>query len=58
MMKYAVINNENIVVNSIIWDGESKWSPPAGHRIIKSEAGIGSQYDPATKKFSAPVNKE
>ena len=33
-MDYALIReSDNKVVNVIVWDGESQWSPPEGHRI-------------------------
>jgi hypothetical protein len=52
---YAVIDGD-IVVNTVIWDGQSNWSPPDGN-IIESLAdwphvGIGWTYNP-----KATVNK-
>ncbi|CAM5772031.1 hypothetical protein LMIY3S_03707 [Labrys miyagiensis] len=44
-MRYAVIEN-GIVVNAIIWDGESEWSPPEGQQVVQSDAAtIGDSYD-------------
>jgi hypothetical protein len=60
MARYAVINSENVVVNVIIWDGISPWSPPAGHQAI-----LGANrperdyiYDPESNTFSPPVINE
>jgi hypothetical protein len=52
---YAVIDG-GLVVNTVVWDGESAWSPPEG-TIIESLAdwphvGIGWTYNP-----KATVNK-
>jgi len=34
-MNYAVINTDSgLVVNVIVWDGESEWSPPEGHEVV------------------------
>ncbi len=46
---YAVIDAEtNIVVNAILWDGESEWTPPAGTYVQSlegTEAGIGWKFE-------------
>ena len=47
-MRYAVIDGDGLVVNTIIWDGESEWSPPEGHQVVglstDSSVGIGATY--------------
>jgi hypothetical protein len=46
-MHYALINSENLVVNVIVWDGVSNWSPPEGHYVIcidGLDVGIGYKY--------------
>lgn len=53
-MKYAVINEKGQVVNSIILEDVSQWTPPEGHHIVaSSEAGPGWVY--ADGVFSDPV---
>jgi hypothetical protein len=45
---YAVIDSEtNIVVNVILWDGKSSWSPPSGTYVepLTGEAGIGWKFE-------------
>ena len=45
-MYYAVIReSDNKVVNIIVWDGESEWTPPEGHRI--------EPFDPVAHTFEA-----
>lgn len=29
----------DLVVNQIVWDGSSAWSPPKGHTLIAEEEG-------------------
>jgi hypothetical protein len=41
-MNYALLDESNTVVNVIDWDGESNWTPPAGHIALPLfEGGIG-----------------
>lgn len=36
--RYAVINDETgRCVNVILWDGVSKWAPPAGHHVVQDD---------------------
>ncbi|ELI9468635.1 tail fiber assembly protein [Escherichia coli] len=49
---YAVIEN-NTVVNTVLWDGESEWSPDNGVAIPAADGvGIGWLYADGT--FTAP----
>ena len=49
---YAVIEN-NTVVNAVLWDGESEWSPDNGVAIPAADGvGIGWLYADGT--FTAP----
>jgi len=44
---YAVIDAVGNVINVVLWDGETDWSPPEGATVIKingSGAGIGWTY--------------
>lgn len=53
-MKHAIINQDNKVVNIIIWEG-AEWLPPRNHTVVRSdEANIGDIYDPVTNTFSKP----
>ena len=31
---YAVVDSNNVVVNLILWDGQSGWTPPDGCTVI------------------------
>lgn len=55
-MNYAVINQvTNIVVNVVVWDGVSPWSPPEGTFVIQSDtAGIGWIYNINDGSFTPP----
>lgn len=46
MDSYAVVNSESKVINIIIWDGVSPYSPPDGFQLIKSDTAIiGWEWD-------------
>jgi hypothetical protein len=48
MNKYALINNQNIVDNIIVWDGGDSWQPPQTMTCINVEdieCNIGWVYD-------------
>lgn len=48
-MKYALINADGLIVNSIIWDGETEFDPGEGIMVVKipdgTRAGRGWTYD-------------
>ena len=37
MYKYALINNQNIVENIVLWDGSDSWQPPENMTCINVE---------------------
>jgi hypothetical protein len=46
MNRYAIIQ-DNIVINIIIWDGQSQWIHPEGTQLIQSDSlNIGDTYSP------------
>ena len=48
MYKYALINDQNIVSNLVLWDGETEWTPPNGLQplnVENIECAIGWVYD-------------
>lgn len=60
-MNYAVINEENLVINVISWDGISQYNPGAGLSLIQSEsASIGDTYNGVeiVKKSQDPETSE
>jgi hypothetical protein len=59
MNRYALINNQNIVDNIILWDGSDSWTPPENMTCINVESikcGIGWSYDGTV--FTAPPEPE
>ena len=55
MYKHALINNQNIVDNIIVWDGGDSWQPPENMTCINVEnieCNIGWIYDGSV--FTAP----
>jgi len=59
-MNWAVIDsNTNIVVNVVLWDGVSTWSPPEGCIAIQSDvAGIGWIYNPDDGSLTPPEDQQ
>ncbi len=54
-MYHCVINDNNEVVNVVLWDGKSEWNPGPGLRAIADPSRKGSifdLYDPETNTFS------
>ena len=45
-MNYAIIDNDNICVNIVVWDGDANWNPGEGltARIIEN-CGIGNEVE-------------
>jgi len=59
MYRYAVCNADNLVVNVIIWDGQTRWAPPSGCFVVRSDVcDIGHIYDPNTQTFAYPPQEE
>lgn len=58
---YAIVENGE-VVNLVLWDGVTPWSPPQGCTAVLASAGayMGSTYDgntftPPTQPVEAPA---
>lgn len=46
MSNFAVIDTQNVVVNTIVWDGDSLYTPAEGTTLIRSEtAKIGDVWN-------------
>lgn len=55
--KYAVVDGSNNVINIVLWDGVTTWSPPAGTTSALSGGGAGDAEIGGTYSggiFSAP----
>jgi len=52
MNRYALVNEDNYVLNVLWWDEQTPWSPPSGIRVIKDDnVSRGDMYDPITNTF-------
>lgn len=52
MKRHAIININNEVVNVIVWDGITRWSPPTNHIAVQFDiCDIGDTYDPENNKI-------
>lgn len=52
---FAVVDSDGIIINMVVWDGESEWAPPEGTTAIdagESGCGIGWTYKDGV--FTAP----
>lgn len=51
--RYALVHNETgKVVNCMIWDGVTQWSPPAGHSAVRHDlCNIGDFWDHEKKEL-------
>lgn len=44
MNRYAIIQN-GLVINVVIWDGVSNWTPPADTELVQSNTlNVGDNY--------------
>ena len=41
-MRYALINADGLVVNAIVWDGQTEYTAPDGLTLIKVPDGVGA----------------
>ena len=56
---YAVINDEGVIINTVVWDGVSQWAPPEGTIAVRCGeqlCGIGGTYKDG--KFYPPPEPE
>lgn len=58
-MRYAIVK-DNIVINTIVWDGVSNIGLPAGSFsvLLSGPAAIGWSYDSNTDTFAPPQQEE
>lgn len=55
--RYAIVNDNGDVENVIVWDGKSRYEPPAKTQLIvaSDSAGPGDKYDHNTGTFIRAV---
>jgi len=41
-MKYALINADGLVVNAIVWDGQTDYTAPDGLAVVAIPDGVGA----------------
>lgn len=57
-MRFAIVNQDNLVVNVIVWEG-AEFLPPCNHIVVQNDSvDIGDMYDPATNSFIRPQPQE
>ena len=60
-MRYALVDADGLVVNAIVWDGETKFDPGEGLTVAKIPDGIGAgpgwTYD-GTNWIAPPAEDE
>ena len=57
-MNYAIIANDYTVINTVLWDGVSQWTPQEEHILVvelPEGFGIGDTYNPDTEQFVKTV---
>lgn len=52
-MTWAVIDG-GVVVNLIVWDGETDWSPGAGLTVVSAEPGVAIGWTWDGERFAPP----
>lgn len=57
-MDYALIDDTGLVVNVVIWDGESTWQPPEDQQLVELPAGVGIGWTYVDGNFVAPEMPE
>lgn len=60
MSVYAILEN-NIVINKVVWDGETQWSPGDEYQIMEigdKWCEIGTIYDDTSDEFVFPEQPE
>ena len=59
--KYALIETDGTVSNTVLWDGETEWEPPAGVTVVEvpdgQSCGPSWTYD-GTNWTAPPVEDE
>lgn len=58
-MRFAIINQANLVINVIRWDGSPGWTPDEGYSAVEltnddGPVGIGWTYDAAANPRFVP----
>ena len=60
-MKYALVDADGLVVNVIVWDGETEYTAPDGLTVVAVPDGVGGgpdwTYD-GTNWVAPPVEDE
>ena len=52
-MRYAIVDQNNTVINVVIWEG-AEWLPPHNCIMVQNDTvNIGDMYDLSTNTFSS-----
>ena len=41
-MRYALVNTDGLVVNAIVWDGQTEYTPADGLTVVAIPDGVGA----------------
>ena len=52
---YALVNSQGLVVNCVVWDGVSPYTPPAGQIPVLATGGAGPGWTYANGTFTPPT---
>lgn len=52
-MNYLIVQ-DNKVINTVVWDGESDWSAPEGTTAVVAPAGVGIGWTKVGANWVAP----
>lgn len=53
-MTYAIINQDGICINRVLWDGASDWEPPSGCTAVYDPDNQHPIYVPETPPQETP----
>ena len=61
-MRYALVDSDGLVVNAIVWDGETEYNAPDGLAVVAVPDGVGGgpgwTYDGTDWIAPPPVEDE
>ena len=52
--RYALLSEDGLVENVVLWDGEAPWSPPAGLTPVEAPGQVGIGWTLQDGEWLAP----
>ena len=53
-MNTHLVIKDNKVINTVVWDGVSDWTPPEGTTVLIAPAGVGIGWTKSGSNWIAP----